>query len=114
MSREDEPKFEVILPQTKKHKRLTKKDQKLSKRLGTHSSSQPSERTIDFKQAHSQIFLQQNVFVQEQQRIAIRDMMSNGEPLADPKKQRGKFFLKGEDKFGKTIHLLGLCNHSRA
>lgn len=36
---------------------------------------------VDLKQIHSQMFLQQNGFIWELQRIAIQNMQSNGKPL---------------------------------
>ena len=46
---------------------------------------------------NSQIFPQHNEFIQEQQRIAIWDMQSSGEPGSCPEKQKRKLFHREED-----------------
>lgn len=48
---------------------------------------------VDLKQIDSQLFLQQNRFIQEQKRIVILDMCSNGKPYTCPKSKREKCYF---------------------
>lgn len=47
---------------------------------------------INLKEKDSQIFLQQNRFIWQQQRIVIQDMWSNGELHQSPEKQMRTLF----------------------
>lgn len=57
---------------------------------------------VDLKQIDSQIFLQQNGLIWEQQRTATQDTWSNGEPSASPEKpRRGRSFMDMGGAVGK-------------
>lgn len=57
---------------------------------------------VDLTHTNGQVFLQQNGFIWEKQRIAIQNFPSNGEPSANPEKQRGEnSFIKEKRKLGE-------------
>lgn len=64
---------------------------------------QKKKKIIDLKQIYSQIVLQKNVFIQEQQRIAIWGMLSNNEWQASLKKQRKGDSFPEKKKLGELL-----------
>lgn len=68
--------------------------------------------SANLKPINSQEFLQQNLFIREQQRIAIQDMWCNGGPCGSPGKQRSGCSFTEKWKLGRLfqteLFLLGL------
>lgn len=61
---------------------------------------------VDLKQLDSQIFLQQNGFIWEQQRVTILDMWSTGQPWASPenKGEEGSFIEQRGEFIGAVVN----------
>lgn len=63
-----------------------------------HTSIFETEREydhVDLAQIHSQLFLQQNKFIKENQRSAIQNMQSNGKPCPSRENQRRGILFYG-------------------